>query len=86
MDGGEVLVAQFLELVEDLKSILFISPGDVCLAWLKGLIVSLPGAVVLLLTVALVGVEDHVPLHGLGAFSLDWIVFLFSFFLFQICS
>ena len=82
MDGGKVLVAQFLELVEDLKSILFISPGDVCLAWLKGLIVSLPGAVVLLLTVALVGVEDHVPLHWLGHFSLGWIVFLFSFFSF----
>ena len=41
--------------------------------------------VVLLLTVALVGVEDHVPLHGLGPFSLGWIVFLVNFF-FQICS
>ena len=80
------MLAQFLELVEDFKFIPFISPGDVPLAWLKVLMVSLPGAVALLLTVALVGVEDHVPLHGLGAFSLDWIVFLFSFFLFQICS
>ena len=69
MDGGEVLVAQFLELVEDLKSILFISPGDVCLAWLKGLIVSLPGAVVLLLTAAFVAVGDHAPLYGSVQFS-----------------
>ena len=85
LDGGEVLLAQFFELVEDLKSILFTNPGDVSLAWLKVLMVSLPGAVVLLLTVALVGVEDHVPLHGLGPFSLEWIVFLVYFF-FQICS
>ena len=71
MDGGEVLLAQFLELVEDLKSILFINPGDVSLAWLKVLMVSLPGAVVLLLTVALVGVEDYVLLQGLWPFSLE---------------
>lgn len=35
MDSGEVLLAQFLELVEDLKSILPINTGDVSLAWLK---------------------------------------------------
>ena len=71
LDGGEVLLAQFFELVEDLKSILFTNPGDVSLAWLKVLMVSLPGAVVLLLTVALVGVEDYVLLQGLWPFSLE---------------
>ena len=82
MDSGGVLLAQFLELVEDLKSILFISPEDVSLEWLKVLLVSLPGAVVLLLIVAHFGVEDHIPLQGLRPSSLDWIVFLVCFVLF----
>ena len=43
-----------------------------CLAWLQVLTVSLPGVVVLLLTTALGVVEDHVHLHGLETFSLDW--------------
>lgn len=59
-------------MVEDLTSTLSINPGDMCLAWLQVLTVSLPGVVVLLLTTALGVVEDHVHLHGLETFSLDW--------------
>ena len=81
-DGGKDLLAQFLELVEYVESIVFINPGDMSLVWLKIFMVSLPGAVVLLLTVALVGVEDHVPLHGLGALQpgVDCIPVFFFYF------
>ena len=70
-DGGKDLLAQFLELVEYVESIVFINPGDMSLVWLKIFMVSLPGAVVLLLIAAFVAIEDHVPLHGFssGQFS-----------------
>ena len=71
-------MAQFLEFVENLKSALFkCKTCDIALAWLQVLTVSLPGVVVLLLTTALGVVEDHVHLHGLETFSLDWIVSLY---------
>ena len=34
------------------------------------------GALVLVLITPVVGVEDHVYLHGLEPFTLDWTVFL----------
>ena len=58
-------------------SALFISTGHMSLAWMQVLMVRLPGAVILLLITALVGIEDHVHLHGLGPFSLDYIVIFF---------